>query len=156
MYWHILCHFYAFDAFNVYNCVYYSCISRISHYLLTNFAPIKSHKIALISCDNRIKSQNTVWIQKKISLRGVPNTNPIKWSSTKYQPTTYFLNTQPKWDSHQMYQTQPCQTIKYQIPGPTFQTKPKVTLTKPNSNHNYQNCSYTRFLNFSNSHSGGT
>ena len=57
---HIFCHFYAFDAFDVYHCVYYSCISRILHFFLTNFAPIMSHKISLISCGSK----------KKISLRG--------------------------------------------------------------------------------------
>ena len=31
--------------------VFYSCISRVSHYLLTNFALIMSHEISQISCD---------------------------------------------------------------------------------------------------------
>ena len=51
------CHFKAFDAFNVYHYVYYS---RVSHYFLTNFAPILRHEISLISCDYRINSQNIV------------------------------------------------------------------------------------------------
>ena len=60
MNWQIFCHFHAFDAFNLYHCVYYSCISHLLHYFLTNFAQIMSHKISLISCDNRIKLQNIV------------------------------------------------------------------------------------------------
>ena len=36
----------------------------------TYFAPIMSHEISLISCDYCIKSQNIVWTQKNISLRG--------------------------------------------------------------------------------------
>ena len=65
MNWHIFCHFNGFDALNVYHCVYYSCISRVSHYFLTNFAPNMSHKILQISCDNRIKNPNIVWTFKK-------------------------------------------------------------------------------------------
>ena len=53
------------------------CITHAYHafrtFFLTNFAPIMSHKILLISCDNRIKLQNIVWIQKKILLRGAQN-----------------------------------------------------------------------------------
>ena len=45
------------------------CITHAYHafhtFFWTNFAPIMSHKISLISCDNRIKMQNIVWIQKK-------------------------------------------------------------------------------------------
>ena len=62
---HIFCHFYTFDALNLYHCVYYSCISRVLYCFLTNFAPIMSHKISLISCDNRIKNPNIVWTFKK-------------------------------------------------------------------------------------------
>ena len=36
------------------------CISRVLHYLLTNFASIMIHEISLILCDYRIKSQNIV------------------------------------------------------------------------------------------------
>ena len=54
------CHFYAFDALNVYHCVYYSCITSVLHFFWTSFAPIMRHKISLISCDNRIKLLNIV------------------------------------------------------------------------------------------------
>ena len=65
MYWHTLCNFYAFDAFNS----YIMCITHTYHafraIFVTNFALIMSHEISLISCDYRIKLQNIVWIQKK-------------------------------------------------------------------------------------------
>ena len=46
-------------------------LMRITHFVLylTNSAPIMGHEISLISCDYRIKSQNIVWIKKKVSLR---------------------------------------------------------------------------------------
>ena len=74
MSWHIFCHFYAFDAFNMYHFVYFSCISDFSHYFLEKFAPIMSYEILLISCDYWIKLQNIVWIQKKRYRWGVSTT----------------------------------------------------------------------------------
>ena len=60
MYLHTLCHFFAFDAFNV----YIMCITHAFHafraFFVKNFALIMSHEISLISCDYRIKSQNIV------------------------------------------------------------------------------------------------
>ena len=77
MNWHTLCHFYAFDAFNVYIMCIPQAIHAFCAIFVTNFALIMSHEILLISCDYRINSQNTCsiqWIHKKIWLRGVSDT----------------------------------------------------------------------------------
>ena len=49
-----------------------------------------SHEISLISCDYRIKLQNIVWIQKKISPRGGPATR-YKRAYSSDLPKTLFL-----------------------------------------------------------------
>ena len=73
MYWHTLCHIYAFDAFNVYIMCIPQAIHAFCAIFVTNFALIMSHEILLISCDYRINSQNTCsiqWIHKKDMAEG--------------------------------------------------------------------------------------
>ena len=80
--------------FNLYHYVYYSRISRVSHYFLTN-APIMSHEISLISCVYHIKSQNIVWIKKR-DIQGVfCDCRPPK--SSKCQPVRKFWNLELFW-----------------------------------------------------------
>ena len=68
MNWHILCHFYAFDAFNV----YIMCITHAYHafcaIFVTDFALIMSHEIrkyCVIIATEPKRLCNIVWNLKK-------------------------------------------------------------------------------------------
>ena len=73
MYLHTLCHFFAFDAFNVYDiCITHAC-HAFRAFFVKNFALIMSHEISLISCDYRMihnRSSNIVRIQEKDIAQG--------------------------------------------------------------------------------------